>query len=40
MKRLLAAGADALKLFPAEAASPAMLRSLLAVLRSPADEAV
>ena len=29
---LLAAGADALKLFPPEAASPAMLRSLLAVL--------
>ena len=29
---LLAAGADALKLFPAEAASPAMLRALLAVL--------
>lgn len=29
---LLAAGADALKLFPAEAASPAVLRSLLAVL--------
>ncbi len=30
--RLLAAGADALKLFPAEAGSPAMLRALLAVL--------
>jgi 2-dehydro-3-deoxyphosphogalactonate aldolase len=29
---LLAAGADALKLFPAEAASPAMLKALLAVL--------
>ena len=29
---MLAAGADALKLFPAEAASPAVLRSLLAVL--------
>lgn len=29
---LLGAGADALKLFPAEAASPAMLRALLAVL--------
>ena len=29
---LLAAGADALKLFPAEAGSPAMLRSLRAVL--------
>jgi 2-dehydro-3-deoxyphosphogalactonate aldolase len=29
---LLAVGADALKLFPAEAASPAMLRALLAVL--------
>lgn len=29
---LLAAGADALKLFPAEAASPAMLRSIRAVL--------
>jgi 2-dehydro-3-deoxyphosphogalactonate aldolase len=29
---LLAAGADALKLFPAEAASPAMVRALLAVL--------
>ena len=29
---LLAAGADALKLFPAEAASPAVLRALLAVL--------
>ncbi len=29
---LLAAGADALKLFPAEAGSPAMLRALLAVL--------
>ncbi|WP_198376521.1 2-dehydro-3-deoxy-6-phosphogalactonate aldolase [Neoroseomonas rubea] len=29
---LLAAGADALKLFPAEGASPAMLRALLAVL--------
>jgi len=29
---LLAAGADALKLFPAEAASPAVLKSLLAVL--------
>ena len=30
--RLLAAGADALKLFPAEAASPAVLKALLAVL--------
>ena len=30
--RLLAAGADALKLFPAEAGSPAMLRALLAVM--------
>ncbi len=29
---LLAAGADALKLFPAEAASPAVLRALRAVL--------
>jgi 2-dehydro-3-deoxyphosphogalactonate aldolase len=29
---LLAAGADALKLFPAEAGSPAMVRALLAVL--------
>ncbi len=29
---LLGAGADALKLFPAEAASPAMLKALLAVL--------
>lgn len=29
---LMAAGADALKLFPAEAASPAVLRALLAVL--------
>lgn len=29
---LLAAGADALKLFPAEAASPAVLKALLAVL--------
>ena len=29
---LLAAGADALKLFPAEGASPAMLRALRAVL--------
>ena len=29
---MLAAGADALKLFPAEAGSPAMLRALLAVL--------
>lgn len=29
---MLAAGADGLKLFPAEAASPAMLRALLAVL--------
>jgi len=29
---LLAAGADALKLFPAEAASPAVVRALLAVL--------
>jgi 2-dehydro-3-deoxyphosphogalactonate aldolase len=29
---MLAAGADALKLFPAEAASPAVLRSLRAVL--------
>ncbi len=29
---LLASGADALKLFPAEAGSPAMLRALLAVL--------
>jgi 2-dehydro-3-deoxyphosphogalactonate aldolase len=29
---MLAAGADALKLFPAEAASPAVLRALLAVL--------
>jgi 2-dehydro-3-deoxyphosphogalactonate aldolase len=29
---LLAAGADALKLFPAEGASPAMLRAMLAVL--------
>ena len=29
---LLAAGADALKLFPAEAATPAVLRALLAVL--------
>ena len=29
---LLSAGADALKLFPAEAASPAVLRSLRAVL--------
>ena len=31
---MLAAGADALKLFPAEAASPAVLRSLRAVLPS------
>jgi 2-dehydro-3-deoxyphosphogalactonate aldolase len=31
---LLAAGADALKLFPAEAASPAVLKALLAVLPS------
>jgi 2-dehydro-3-deoxyphosphogalactonate aldolase len=31
---LLAAGADALKLFPAEAASPAVLRALRAVLPS------
>ncbi len=31
---LLAAGADALKLFPAEAARPAVLRALLAVLPS------
>ena len=31
---LLAAGADALKLFPAEAASPAVLRALRAVLRA------
>jgi 2-dehydro-3-deoxyphosphogalactonate aldolase len=31
---MLAAGADALKLFPAEGASPAMLRSMLAVLPS------
>jgi 2-dehydro-3-deoxyphosphogalactonate aldolase len=30
--RMLAAGADALKLFPAEAGSPAMLRALRAVL--------
>ena len=30
--RLLAAGADALKLFPAEAFSPAVLRAMLAVL--------
>jgi len=30
--RLLAAGADALKLFPAEAGSPAMLRALRAVM--------
>ncbi len=30
--RLLAAGANALKLFPAEAGSPAMLRALLAVM--------
>jgi 2-dehydro-3-deoxyphosphogalactonate aldolase len=29
---MLAAGADALKLFPAEAASPAVLRALAAVL--------
>lgn len=29
---MLAAGADALKLFPAEAASPAMLKAMLAVL--------
>jgi 2-dehydro-3-deoxyphosphogalactonate aldolase len=29
---MLAAGADALKLFPSEAASPAMLRALRAVL--------
>jgi 2-dehydro-3-deoxyphosphogalactonate aldolase len=29
---MLAAGADALKLFPAEGASPAMLRALRAVL--------
>jgi len=29
---MLAAGADALKLFPAEAASPAVLRALRAVL--------
>ena len=29
---MLAAGADALKLFPAEAGSPAMLRALRAVL--------
>jgi 2-dehydro-3-deoxyphosphogalactonate aldolase len=29
---LLAAGADALKLFPAEAASPAVVKALLAVL--------
>jgi len=35
---LLAAGADAIKLFPAEAASPAMLRALRAVL--PAGTAV
>lgn len=35
---LLAAGADALKLFPAEAASPAVLKALLAVL--PAGTAV
>jgi len=35
---MLAAGADALKLFPAEAASPAVLRALRAVL--PADTAV
>ena len=35
---LLAAGADGLKLFPAEAASPAVLRALLAVL--PAGTAV
>ena len=35
---MLAAGADALKLFPAEAANPAMLRALLAVL--PAGTAV
>jgi 2-dehydro-3-deoxyphosphogalactonate aldolase len=35
---MLAAGADALKLFPAEAASPSVLRSLLAVL--PAGTAV
>jgi 2-dehydro-3-deoxyphosphogalactonate aldolase len=34
----LAAGADALKLFPAEAASPAMLKALLAIL--PQDTAV
>jgi 2-dehydro-3-deoxyphosphogalactonate aldolase len=31
---MLAAGADALKLFPAEGASPAMLRALRAVLPS------
>ena len=36
--RMLAAGADALKLFPAEASSPAVLRALLAVL--PAHTAV
>jgi 2-dehydro-3-deoxyphosphogalactonate aldolase len=35
---LLAAGADAIKLFPAEAASPAVLKALLAVL--PPDTAV
>ena len=35
---MLAAGADALKLFPAEVASPAVLRALRAVL--PADTAV
>jgi 2-dehydro-3-deoxyphosphogalactonate aldolase len=35
---MLAAGADALKLFPAEAAGPAVLRALLAVL--PADTEV
>ena len=35
---LLRAGADALKLFPAEAASPAVLKALLAVL--PKDTAI
>ena len=34
---LLAAGADGLKLFPAEAASPAVLRALLAVLPAGTD---
>jgi 2-keto-3-deoxy-6-phosphogluconate aldolase len=31
---MLAAGADALKLFPAEAANPSVLRALLAVLQA------